>query len=151
MDEIDQKILGLLCQDSQMPFYKVAKIMGISPRTVELRFRKLIQEKIVLQSTILLDLSKIGYAGKAYISITIRPGEDRCIVVNELKKIDDIFLITQIIGDYDILALTTVKDFAGILEVIDHIRKLPSVEKVDVSFIQDNAYPINPWVHNQLH
>ena len=59
-----------------MPFYKVAKIVGISPRTVELRFRKLIQEKIVLQSTILLDLKKIGFAGKAYVSITIPSAEE---------------------------------------------------------------------------
>jgi Lrp/AsnC family transcriptional regulator for asnA, asnC and gidA len=150
LDEIDQKILGLLCQDSQMPFYKVAKIVGVSPRTVELRFRKLIHEKIVLQSTILLDLSKIGYAGKAYISITIRPGEDRCTVVNELKKIDGVFLIAQIIGDYDILALITVKDFKSVMGAIDHIRKLPNLERVDVSFIQDNAYPVNQWIHNQL-
>jgi DNA-binding Lrp family transcriptional regulator len=151
LDEIDRKILDLLCQDAQMPFYKVAKIVGISPRTVELRFRKLMQEKVVLQSTIQIDLSKIGYAGKAYISITTCSEEDRCTTINELKKIDGIFLIAQIVGDYDILALSTVKDFAGILEVMDHIRKLPSVEKADVSFIQDNAYPVDPWVHNQLH
>jgi Lrp/AsnC family transcriptional regulator, regulator for asnA, asnC and gidA len=151
LDKIDRKILDLLCQDAQMPFYKVAKIVGISPRTVELRFQKLVQEKVVLQSTIQLDLNKIGYAGKAYISITSRPGADRCITVNELKKIDGIFLITHTIGDFDILALTIVKDFAGVIEIMDHIRKLPSVEKADVSFVQDNTYPVDPWVHNQLH
>ena len=151
MDEIDRKILNLLCKDSQMPFYRVAKIVGISPRTVELRFRKLLQEKIVLQSTILLDLSKIGYAGKAYVSITTQPGKDRCTTVNELKKIDGIFLIVQIIGDYDILALTTVKDFDSVIELTDLIKKLPNVEKVDVSFVQDNIYPVDPWVHDQLH
>ena len=133
-----------------MPFYKVAKIVGISPRTVELRFRKLIQEKIVLQSTILLDLKKIGFAGKAYVSITSRPGGDRFTIVNELKKIGGIFLITQIIGDYDILALTVVKDFNSVIVIMDQIRKLPNVERVDVSFVQDNCYPVNPWVYNQL-
>ena len=151
LDEIDRKILDLLCQDAQIPFYKVAKIVGVSPRTVELRFQKLKQEKVVLQSTIQLDLSKIGYAGKAYISITTRPGADRCNTVNELKKIDGIFLITQTIGDFDILALTIVKDFAGVIEIMDHIRKLPSVEKADGSFVQDNTYPVDLWVHNQLH
>ena len=151
MDETDLKILRLLCQDAQMPFYNVAKIVGVSPRTVELRFRKLAQEKIILQSTIRLDLSKIGYAGKAYISITTRPGANRCIIVNALKKIEGIFLIVQIIGDSDILALTTVRDFAGVMEVMDRIRKLSSVEKADVSFVQDNTYPVDSWVHDQLH
>jgi DNA-binding Lrp family transcriptional regulator len=133
-----------------MPFYNVAKIVGISPRTVELRFRKLVEENIILQSTILLNLSKIGYAGKAYISITNFPGADRCTTVNELKKIEGIFLVTQIIGDFDILAITTVKDFASIIGVMDHIRKLPSVEKADVSFFNDKTYPVNPWVYEQL-
>ena len=134
-----------------MPFYKVAKIIGISPRTVELRYRKLVQEKMILQSTIMLDLSKLGYAGKAYISITTYPGADRCTTINELKKIDGIFLITQIIGDYDILALTTVRDFATVIGVMDQIRKLPSVEKADVSFVHDTTYPVARWVHDQLH
>ncbi len=151
LDEIDRKILNLLCQDAQMPFYKVAKIVGVSPRTVELRFRKLMQEKIILQSTILLDLRKIGYAGKAYISITTRQEEDQCTVVNELKNIEGIFLITQVIGDFDILALITVKDFTIVMGVMDHIRKLPTVERVDVSFVQDNTYPVDPWIHNQLY
>jgi DNA-binding Lrp family transcriptional regulator len=151
LDEIDRKILDLLCQDAQMPFYKIAKIVGVSPRTVELRFQKLIQEKIILQSTILLDLSKIGYAGKAHISITTRQGEDWCTVANELKNIEGIFLITKLIGDYDILALITVKDFTSIMGVMDHIRKLPNVERVDVSFVQDNTYPVGTWIHNQLY
>jgi Lrp/AsnC family transcriptional regulator, regulator for asnA, asnC and gidA len=151
LDEIDLKILRLLCQDAQIPFYNIAKIVGISPRTVELRFRKLVQEKIILQSTILIDLSKIGYSGKAYISITTCPGADRNTTINDLKKIGDIFLTTQIIGDYDILALAAVRDFAGIIGVIDRIRKLPNVEKADVSFIQDTTYPVGQWVHDQLH
>ena len=150
MDEIDLKILRLLTQDAQMPFYKVAKIVGISPRTVELRFRKLVRAHIVLQSTILVDLAKIGYAGKAYISITTRPGADQSIITEELKKIEGIFLITQIIGDYDIFALFVFRDLVSVIMVVDCIKKLPGVERADVSFVCDTTYPVSQWVHEQL-
>jgi Lrp/AsnC family transcriptional regulator, regulator for asnA, asnC and gidA len=150
LDEIDRQIIRVLSQDSQMPFYKVAKIIGISPRTVELRFRKLIEEQIIIQSTIRIDLTKIGYEGKAYIYITFPRNTEKLKTIEDLKKIKGIYLITEIMGNYDILALLAVKDFTSVMEVMDRIKKLSSVEKADISFVIDTTYPMSRWINKQI-
>ncbi len=133
-----------------MPFYKVAKIIGISPRTVELRYRKLVEKQVIIKSTIRIDLSKIGYEGKAFIYITISPNAEKYIIIEELKEINGIYLIAEIMGNYDILAILAVKDFDSIMEVMDRIRKIPSVEKTDISFVQDTTYPMSRWINKQI-
>lgn len=150
LDEIDLKIIRMLSQDARMPFYKVAKEIGISPRTVELRFRKLVEKRVILRATVRIDLSKIGYVGKAFIYITTSHGADKSVIIDDLKKINGIFLITPITGNYDILALLAVKDFTSVFEVRDHIGKLPCVEKADISFVQDTTYPMSKWINNQI-
>ena len=72
------------------------------------------------------------------------------IAIEDLKKINGIYLIAEIIGNYDILALLAVKDFASVMEVMDRIRKLPSVEKVDISFVKDTTYPMSRWINKQI-
>jgi Lrp/AsnC family transcriptional regulator for asnA, asnC and gidA len=150
VDKIDLYILSLLSQDAQVPFYKIAKIIGISPRTVGLRFRKLVEQRVIIKSTIRLDLGKIGYEGKAFVYLTTYQNADKSQTIEDLKKITGIYLIAGIIGNYDILALMAVKDFADVVEVMDRIRKLPSVEKADVSFIADTTYPMSKWINNQM-
>jgi len=133
-----------------MPFYKIAKMVGISPRTVELRYRKLVEQQVILQTTIRIDLGKIGYDGKAFIYLGVSKGIDRSVIIEDLKKIKGIYLIAAINGNYDILALLAVKDFANIIEVKDNIGKLSNVEKVDISFVPDETYPMSRWINNQI-
>ena len=150
VDEIDLYILRVLSQDAQMPFYSIAKAVGISPITVELRFRKLVEQRVIIKSTIRIDLSKIGYEGKAFVYVTISQNTDKCTTIEELKQIKGIYLITGITGNYDILALLAVKDITSVMKVMDRIRKLPSVEKADVSFAADTTYPVSKWINKQI-
>jgi Lrp/AsnC family transcriptional regulator, regulator for asnA, asnC and gidA len=150
VDEIDLHILRELSQDAQMPFYNIAKAVGVSPRTVELRFRRLMKQRVIIKSTIRIDLSKIGYEGKAFIYVTISQNTDKYGTIEELKQIRDIYLITGITGNYDILALLAVKDITSVMKVMDRIRKLPSVEKADVSFAADTTYPMSKWINKQI-
>jgi|WetSurMetagenome_2_1015567.scaffolds.fasta_scaffold07918_4 Lrp/AsnC family transcriptional regulator, regulator for asnA, asnC and gidA len=150
LDEVNLNIISLLSKDAQTPFYKIAEQLGISPRTVELRFRKLVEKRIIIGSTIRIDIGKIGFVGKSYIHITTSQDANKSLLNEQLKKINGIFLTVEIIGNYDILALLAVKDLASTFKVIEHIRKLPNVEKVDVSFVNDTIYPMSRWVNKQM-
>ena len=136
-----------------MPFYRLAEELGVAPRTVELRFRKLVENRVIVGSTIRIDIGKIGFVGKSFIHITTSPTSqdaDKSLLIKQLKKITGIYLTVELIGNYDILALLAVKDFAITLKVLDHIRKLPNVEKVDISFVPDTIYPMSGWVNKQI-
>jgi DNA-binding Lrp family transcriptional regulator len=54
---------------SNCRFQELQKI-GVSPKTVQIRYKKLEEKGIILCSSITIDLSKLGYQGKAYLNIT---------------------------------------------------------------------------------
>jgi Lrp/AsnC family transcriptional regulator for asnA, asnC and gidA len=142
MDKIDSEILKELTKDSQKSFSRVAKKIGISPKTLQRRYEKMKKEGLILRSSITLDLSKIGYQGKAYLMITNAPNQDKTMTVDALSQMQNVFLFTEIVGDIDMLAIAAVNDYKSIIDLVNALRKLPSVDKVEVDFSTDTAFPV---------
>jgi DNA-binding Lrp family transcriptional regulator len=96
---------------------------------------------VILHSTIIIDLSKLGYQGEATLRIVNAPGYDKAITIDALKRIPNIFLVTEIIGDFDVMAIAAVKDYSSIVNMVNTIRQLPSVEKAEADFVTDTQFP----------
>jgi Lrp/AsnC family transcriptional regulator for asnA, asnC and gidA len=142
MDKIDLQILKELTKDAQTSFLRIAEKIGVSPKTVQTRYEKLKEKGVILRSTITLDLSKIGYQGKAYLMITNAPNQNKKKTTDALKQMQNIFLFSEIIGDFDVLAIVAVNDFKSIISLVNAIRKLPSVDQVEVSFTNGTSFPV---------
>ena len=142
MDNVEVAILRELTENPQLPFLKIAQKIGVSPRTVQQKYQKMKEEGIILRSSIILDLSQLGYQGKAHVMITNMPGHDKTATINALKKMPNIFLITEIIGEFDVLSIVAVRDFTSIIDTLNTIRKLPSVEHAEATFVTDTRFPV---------
>jgi Lrp/AsnC family transcriptional regulator for asnA, asnC and gidA len=143
MDELDAKIIDELTKDVQRSFSSIAKEIGVSPKTVQIRYKKLAEEGILLQSCIIVDLAKLGYQGKAYLMITNEHNHDKTETIDALKQMQNVCIIVEIIaGEIDVLALAAVKDFNSIVNLVNEIRKLPSVDNVEVTFTNDTTFPV---------
>jgi Lrp/AsnC family transcriptional regulator for asnA, asnC and gidA len=143
MSEIDAQILRELMKNAQTPFSRIAKKLGISSSTVKKRYEKMKNEGTIMQSSITIDLSKLGYQGKVFLMITNAPKQDKSTTINALKRIPNVFVITEIIGDCDVLAIAPVIDLKSVKALVDEIKKVPSVDRVEVSLISDTMFPIN--------
>ena len=141
MDETDMSILRELTENPQVPILRIAERIGVSPRTVQKKYQKMKDDGIIRRSSIIIDLSKIGYQGKAYLHITNTPGQDKELTVNALKKIPDIFLITEIIGEFDVLAIAAVKNYKSVINMVNTVKRIPSVDQVDATFVADTTFP----------
>jgi len=143
MDKLDYLILGELLKDAQTSFMTIAKKLGVSPYTVGKRYEKMKKERTINRCVISIDLSKLGYQGKAFLMITNARTQDKSMTIEALKKMRNIIVVTEIIGAFDILAIAPVTDLNSIRTLVSEIRKLPSVQQVEITCINDTAFPIN--------
>jgi Lrp/AsnC family transcriptional regulator for asnA, asnC and gidA len=150
MNETDLEILRLLMKNPQERFSAIAKKASVSPRTVQKKVQKMKEEGIILRSTIVIDLSKLGYEGEATIRIINAPGYDKAATIDALKGISNVFIITEIIGDFDIMAIAAVKDYPSAIDMVNTIRRLPSVEKAEADFVTDTQFPATTEFNKQL-
>ncbi|HJT49977.1 MAG TPA: AsnC family transcriptional regulator [Nitrososphaeraceae archaeon] len=61
LGDINLRIIDALSKDSSMPFFEIAKQIGISDVTVYLRVRKLKDNGVINKFTLSLDNDLLGY------------------------------------------------------------------------------------------
>lgn len=144
MDKLDYLILSELCKDAQLSFVTIAKKFGVTPYTVRKRYERMKKEGIILKSIVSIDLSKLGYQGKAFLMITVSAERDKSVTISSLKKISNVMLVVEIIGAFDILAIAPVIDLNSIRTLVNEIKKVPNVQKVEITCINDTFLPVNP-------
>jgi len=101
------------------------------------------EDGTIKHCSISINLSRIGYQGKVFLMITNAPNHDKSKTIDALKKMRNIFIISEIIGDFEIIGIAPVKDMNSLKTLVNKIKKLPSVNKVEITIINDTAFPVN--------
>jgi Lrp/AsnC family leucine-responsive transcriptional regulator len=140
MDKIDYTILSELTKNSTETFLKIGKRMGISSMTVQKRFERMKKEGIILGTSTMIDLSLIGYKGKAFLFIKYSSNTTPSFKENILQ-IPNLFLFAEIMGEFDAFAMMMYKDTSEIKQVSDKIRAESCVKQVKVAVTSDTFYP----------
>jgi Lrp/AsnC family transcriptional regulator, regulator for asnA, asnC and gidA len=141
--ETELRIIQELMKDAQTPFLKIAKKLGVSPETVRTKYARMVKDGTIKRCSISIDLSKVGYQGKVFLLITNAPTHDKSKTMDALKKMRNIFVISEMIGDFEIVAIAPVRDLNGLKTLVDKIKGLPSVNRVEVTLINDTAFPVS--------
>lgn len=142
MDKIDYQILSELMLDSTLSFVKIANKIGISPFTIRRRYEKMKKEGTIFNHIVSIDLSKIGYQGKAFLLIKTSPKGNKSDIISLLKKIRNIIVVTETIGPYDILAIAPITDLESIQMLLNDARKIPDVQNIQIACSSDVNFPI---------
>ncbi|XHH09428.1 MAG: Lrp/AsnC family transcriptional regulator [Candidatus Bathyarchaeia archaeon] len=143
MDELDYLILSEILLDAQESFLQIANKLDVSSFTVKSRYNKMVKEGIIRKSIISIDLARLGYQGKVFLLITNVPNQTKQTTISELGKIQNILLVSEIIGPFDIIAIAPVVDINGVKELVNQVKMIPSVQRVTITYINDTSFPIN--------
>jgi DNA-binding Lrp family transcriptional regulator len=142
MDKTDYQILSELMIDSTLSFVKIAKKIETSPFTVRRRYEKMKKEGIIFSHIVSIDLSKIGYQGKAFLLIKTSPNGNKSEIISLLKKVRNIIVATETIGPYDILAIAPISDLESIQMLLKDARKIPGIQNIQIACSSDVNFPI---------
>ena len=151
MDKLDYLILGELLEDASLSFVEIAKNVGTTPYTVRRRYEKMKTEGIIFRSIVSIDLSKLGYQGKAFLLITVTPNSKKTETIAYLKTIKNVLVVTEVIGPYDLLAIAPIADLKSIQTLIKEARKAPNIQRVEFACINDVHFPVSPNFGPVLH
>ena len=143
MDETDLNIIRELKKNAQQSFLKISKKLGLSPKTVQTRYKKMIEKGIITKPTISLDLSKIGYEGKAYLMITNAPNQDESQTVEALNQMQDVIIVADAIGDFDVLAIALIRNMKNFAKLVQDVKKVPSVGQIEFALVTDRTFPVD--------
>jgi len=133
VDAIDVKIIRLLQKNGRMANTEIAKKAGISETTVRYRLQRLTKEDYV-QVVAMVNPLKLGFGieGSIRIKADIKSVKQ---VAEDLKKIDSLYFIGRIMGNWDFDTEYYVKSTTELKELIDIVNTIEGVIETEVSTI----------------
>ena len=137
------QITEKLSENGRASFRKIAQEIGTSTDTVSRRYRRL-KKNGVLEATIQVNLSKLGYHAMFDIRIAYSSRTNSFEMLKNLVSIPDIVSLVKTSGDYDTHAIAFVRDLEHLLSIQNRILGNPGITKIELT-ISDrfiNRYPI---------
>ena len=135
--------MGELLKDAFLSFVEIAKNVHTTPYTVRRRYERLKKDGIIQLCIVGIDLSKLGYQGKANLLITVTPNSNRAETIAYLKTIKNVIVVSEINGPYDILAIAPIIDYKSIQSLLEQAKKAPHLQRVELACIADASFPVS--------
>ena len=123
MDVKDKKILYELEKDSMQPFSRTAKKVGLSPQSVEYRFKRFFRKGIIKDYMLIIAYQHRGYTNyMIYLSLqnVDKAKEDQ--IIEWLKKHKNIVIIWRCEGKWDLVLGLLAKNNIELSEVFSEIN-----------------------------
>ena len=125
LDQIDEKVLSILRDDSRKSFVEIAKMVNLSEAAIRRRVSNMIKSGVISKFTI---ETNVGPQANAISLLSINPSFPTSEISSRLKKTKGIQSIFEITGEYDIAVVVGGSNIAEINGTIDEIRKLSGID-----------------------
>ena len=133
MDELDEQILNKLKQDAKSSYKKLAKMLNIPPSTIHFRIKRMIEEKIIIGFSSIIDVEKLGYETVGWVGLTIDPLKTD-ETARKIASFEQVRMVSITGGSHNLVIQILAKNEKDLWNfLLENIQTLDGVQNIDVS------------------
>jgi Lrp/AsnC family transcriptional regulator, regulator for asnA, asnC and gidA len=131
LDDIDIKILEMLCKDSSASLSEIANALGVSASTIHKRINTMRDNNIIERFTILFDPTILDLKTVAFVGIELERealmGRKKEEVLETLAKMPYVLEIHETLAPFDMILKLRTKNVEKLRGVITNIAAIDGV------------------------
>jgi DNA-binding Lrp family transcriptional regulator len=106
------------------------------------------EEGTIKQCTVLVDGHKLGDEGTAFLMLSCASEVNKKDVLESLKLIPDLYMIVDVIGDYDFFTWARLENIEKLARLVGSIRSLGNIDRVETILLTQTyfAFSLAPTV-----
>jgi len=132
MDELDRRIIDLMCKSSQGSYRQLAKQLGVHPTTLIQRIKNLESKEVIKGYRAKVDYMKLGFD---YMGIVHIYADNLPDVLEDLRNIPQIVGIFDVTGDSDAIAWIACMDRDEFSDTVKFINSRIGVNKTNTAVV----------------
>ena len=132
MDELDRKIIDMMCRSSQGSYRQLAKQLGVHPTTLIQRVKNLESKEVIKGYRAKVDYMKLGFD---YMGIVHIYADNLPDVLEDLRNIPQIVGIFDVTGDSDAIAWIACMDRDEFSDTVKFINSRIGVNKTNTAVV----------------
>ena len=132
VDEIDERIMDLLEEDSRMTYVEIGKMVSLSEGAVRNRIQSLTSTGVIKRFTIEKSTS---HGVSAVTMLAVNPSTPTYKVSKSVSELEGVERVYEVTGEYDIMLVSSSVNIDDINQCIEDIRKINGVEKTNTIIV----------------
>ena len=132
MDDIDQRLIGLLRQNARMSIADLAHKLSVSRGTVNNRLRKLEDSQVIVGYTIKLRPEAEPERIKAWMGVLVEGNTTRQVIASLLGE-PGVVALHDTNGRWDLLAEIEASSMKELSEVLERIRLISGIRSTETN------------------
>jgi len=134
MDDVDRQLIAILRDDARTAVATLAKRLGVSRGTVQIRIDRMIREGAILGFTLRLPPESDAHRVRAVMAIAIE-GERSSAVMAALKGFPEIETVHTTNGRWDLMAELNAESLTAFSRALDGIRQIKGIATTETSIL----------------
>lgn len=135
LDELDRKILKMLSENARLSFRKIAKELNTTPMTVLRRVKALEKAEVIKGYKAIINYEALGYSYPICLYVRVKSGYNPLEVGEKLAQMENVLMIFNTTGQYDLSLIVYCKDKEGALDIVNKLSSIEGIERVDIHAI----------------
>ena len=131
-DELDKRIIELMCRSSQGSYRQLAKQLDVHPTTLIQRVKNLESKGVIQGYRASIDYMKLGFEFMGLVSVI---ANNVTTVQAEIARIPQVISVFDVTGDSDCVAWVACQDREEFSEVVKEINGIEDVKKTNTAVI----------------
>ena len=132
VDQIDEKIIKALKENSRKTYVGIGKAVGLSEGAVRNRVQALINTGTIRKFTVEVAPS---IRVRSLTMISVDPSVPTYTISKKVEDLSGIESIYEVTGEYDLICVVSQRDIEGLNQTIEEIRKLDGVAKTNTVIV----------------
>ena len=133
MDDLDLQIIEKLQENAKLSYKKIAKMLDTPPSTIHFRIKRMIEEKVIIGFSSIIDVGKLGYETVGWVGLTIDP-----LMTDEIAKkiasFEQVRMVSITGGSHNLVIQVLAKNEKELWNfLLENIQTLDGVQNIDVS------------------
>ena len=142
-DELDKRIIEMMCNSSQGSYRQLAKQMGVHPTTIIQRVKTLEAKGVIKGYRAKVDYVAMGYDYNGLVQVYTDNIES---VEKELVNIPEVAAVYDVTGEADVVVYLCCLDRDEFSAAVKRINNLPGVVKTNTSVILNIVKPESDFI-----
>ncbi len=132
-DELDRRIVELMCRSSQGSYRQIAKQLGVHPTTLIQRVKNLEAKGVINGYRAKVDYMRLGFDYMGIIQVYV---EKNMLDVQEtIRSIPQVLAVFDVTGECDSIVWIACRDREEFSNIVKSILKIDGVQKTNTSVI----------------
>jgi DNA-binding Lrp family transcriptional regulator len=145
-DEPDLVLLRLLRRNARATIAELAVELGLAPSSVHERIRRLERRGVIRRWTVEIDPAAVGIPVTAFVGVEADvAGADLAVALDRLEGIDECHSVA---GGLSLLLKVRAADTEGLLRLVEDVRRLPGVRRIETSVVLRTQFEHGPEPRN---